>query len=538
MTDQIDQAEATEGVAGSRTRRPAAEVSPPTGRFGWLRYLWAVLTSMRTAILLLFALAIGSIPGGLLPQRPVDPLRVRQWMIAHPWWGRVFDALGFFDVFAQPWFAAIYLLLFISLIGCILPRTSVYLRAMRAEAAAPPRPPSRMASVRTGRTAEPVDDVLGRAQASLRGYRTRRIGDVVAAERGYLREAGNLIFHIALIGVLISIGWGSVFGYRGSAVVVEGHGFSNSLSQFDNFTAGAGFRASGLEAFTLVLDAFHVSFETGAVQTGQPREFRGDVTVTDAEGTRSQSIEVNHPVRLQHTAVHLIGHGYAPVVTVRDGNGDVAFSGPVVFLPQDANMTSLGVINVRDARPQRLAFEGIFLPTAVLDESGPQSVFPDALNPELFLNAWSGGPATETGVAQSVYTLDTTGLTQVSADGSVVSMRLAPGETYILPDSLGTVTLDGWQRWAKLQVSSTPGMWMILAWIVVAVAGMAVSLSVRPRRLWVQAEADEQGTVVHVAGLDRADGRSRVGHDRDRLLGVLGIVPGEPRNPPSDEKEN
>jgi cytochrome c biogenesis protein len=51
----------------------------------------------------------------------------------------------------------------------------------------------------------------------------------------------------------------------------------------------------------------------------------------------------------------------------------------VVFLPQDGNFTSMGVIKAPDARPNYLGFEGFFLPTAVVDEQGPRSVFPDAL---------------------------------------------------------------------------------------------------------------------------------------------------------------
>ena len=42
-------------------------------------------------------------------------------------------------------------------------------------------------------------------------------------------------------------------------------------------------------------------------------------------------IEVNHPLSIDGSKVYLIGHGYAPNVTVRDGNGKIAFSGPVVF---------------------------------------------------------------------------------------------------------------------------------------------------------------------------------------------------------------
>ena len=118
------------------------------------------------------------------------------------------------------------------------------------------------------------------------------------------------------------------------------------------------------------------------------------------------------------------------MVTVKDGQGNVAFSGPVVFLPQDGNFTSAGAIKAPDARSQRLGFEGFFLPSAVQSGSAaPTSAFPDALNPALFLNVWAGPPKVETGVPENVYSLDTTGMTQVKGDnGAPLRIALQPGQ--------------------------------------------------------------------------------------------------------------
>ena len=58
------------------------------------------------------------------------------------------DRLGLFDVFSSPWFAAIYLLLFVSLIGCVLPRASAHLRALRGRAARGAAPPGPAAGLR------------------------------------------------------------------------------------------------------------------------------------------------------------------------------------------------------------------------------------------------------------------------------------------------------------------------------------------------------------------------------------------------------
>ena len=507
------------GIAGSRARRPAAEVAPPGGLRGSLRFAWAVLTSMRTAIILLLLLAVAAIPGGILPQRPVNPFAVTQWLAAHTKLGPFFDKIGMFDVFHAPWFSAIYMLLFVSLVGCIVPRTAVYLRAARAPAATPPRTVSRMSGALSYSSNLPTDEVLSAAETSLRKrrYRVRRVGDVVCAERGYIRELGNLSFHVALLGVLLAVGFGSLLGHSGTAIVVEGQGFSNTLTQYDDFTAGAAFTGQ-LDPFTVKLDAFHVAYETGPVQTGAAREFKADVTVTDPSGSRTDSIEVNSPLTIGSTKVHLVGHGYAAVVTVRDGNGNIAYSGPVVFQPLDSNLKSAGAINVPDARPQRIGLEGYFLPTASVGHAGPVSLFPEALNPQLFMTAWAGPPKVESGEPSSVFTLDKTGMTQLTQGGDLLRMQLSPGDSFVLPNGLGLVTFDGWQRWVKLQVSSTPGMGAILAFVLLAVAGMAVSLSVKPRRAWLMVSRGQ----VWTAGADRVDGRSGVGADIAAVAADLG----------------
>jgi cytochrome c biogenesis protein len=227
--------------------------------------------------------------------------------------------------------------------------------------------------------------------------------------------------------------------------------------------------------------------------------------------------------------VHLIGHGYTPVVTVKDGQGNVAFSGPVVFLPQDGNFTSAGVIKVPDAQPQRLAFEGFFLPSALVDAQGPRSVFPDAYNPQLFINVWSGPPAKETGKPENVYSLDTTGLTQVNNDkGDILRIALSPGQGVDLPDGLGSIQLDGWNRWVKLQVSDTPGALIALSAIAAGTTGLCLSLFIRPRRIWVRVtRAADAGSdlLIEVGGLDRADARGGLSDDVDDLATALAEGP-------------
>lgn len=491
----------------------------------WLRLFWVQLTSMRTALLLLLTLAVVAIPGSLLPQRPVAPIRVSDWKAANPGVADVYEWLGLFDVYHAPWFAAVYLLLLVSLVGCILPRIVVYARALGAP---PPRTPKRLDRLPkslSGATGLTADAALAASEAWLRSkrFRTRREGDSVAAERGHAREFGNIVFHLAFVLLLAGVGWNSLFSYKGEVIVVEGQAFSNSLTQYDDFSAGAAFQPSGLEPFTVWIDRFTAKFETGPVQRGAARVFTADVRVAGAQGEpERRTVEVNQPLVVGGTQIHLIGHGYAPVVTVRDPRGEVAFSGPVVFLPQDGNFTSLGVIKAPDARPAYLGFEGFFLPTAVVDERGPHSVFPDALAPEMFVNAWTGPPRTETGRPESVYSLRKDGLEQMrTADGTVVTFRIAPGQVVDLPDG-SSLSFDDWRRWTKLQVSAEPGQWLVIGSVLLAVIGMLLSLYVRPRRLWLRV-VDAGGPVrVEAGGLDRADSSTGLAEDVAALASAAG----------------
>lgn len=470
----------------------------------FLRWCWTQLTSMRTALALLFVLALAAIPGSMLPQRNSSAIEVMLYKTDNPALSAILEPLGLFNVYTSPWFSAVYILLFISLIGCILPRVTLYARNVMKP---PPKLPARPERLAASRVVE-VDDVeAARARAAtwLRAhrYRTLVVAEGVSAERGYSREAGNLTFHVGLLVLLVGLAWSNLLGFHGNVVVVEGQSFSNVITQYDDFTAGGLFDTDSLTPFTVRINAFHAEFETGKVQRGAARRFDTEMTVTKGDRTWDQLIQVNHPLSLDTgEQVNVMGHGYAPRVTVTDGNGDIAYSGPVPFLPQDGNFSSVGVIKVPDARPQRLAFEGFFFPTAVLDEGGARSVFPDALNPELFLNAWYGEPGKETGIPTNVYVLDTKGLKQVpGTGGEVFRARLTPGSGIDLPNGLGSVTFDGWSRWVKLQVSSTPGNILTLVSLLVAVAGLCVSLFVRPRRLFVRFT----GESAAVGGLDRTD---------------------------------
>jgi cytochrome c biogenesis protein len=505
---------------------------PTLGLLGGLRWMWRQLTSMRTALILLFLLALGAVPGSLFPQRGASPLRVGEYIRDHPTAAPWLDRLGLFDVYASSWFAAIYLLLMVSLAGCILPRCIQYARNLRAVPPATPRNLARMPQHRTFTTDATESEVVDAAVVSLSRARFRlrprtaidTVDSSVAAEKGYLHELGNLIFHVSLLVLLVGVAWGAWFGYRGTVVIVEGDGFANTLTQYDDFVPGRGFSTSLLAPFSFTMDEFDASFLNEGPNRGQPDQYTADVTYRDSPDAdvQQQQIQVNKPLNVNGTKVFLLGHGYAPVFTVRDGNGDVAFSGPVPALPQDPSFTSTTVVKVPDAQPEQLGFNVTVTPTApeeVDPTTGPRSTFPEADDPRVYLGAWAGDLGLDSGVPQNVYQLDSSAMEQLGRQD------LAVGETWKLPDGRGSITFDGLSEFANVQVAYDPGRWLVLLAAVAAIIGITLSLLVRRRRVWVRATVDGQGrTLVEVAGLAQTEWAALA----QEVDAVMATLPGAP----------
>lgn len=481
---------------------------PRLGAVGWARWMWRQLTSMRTALMLLMLLAVAAVPGSIWPQRSVDPARVNEYIRDNPTAGEWLDRFSLFDVYSSPWFAAIYLLLMVSLVGCIIPRAGQHWQTMRAQPPRAPRNLSRLeAHVSTQVAADP-DVVLAAARSVLRQRRLRiRPGEdgrehEIASEGGYLRETGNLVFHISLLAVIVSVAVGHLWGWRGEIILAEGETFTAQAARFDTLEAGPWVDENSIQPFSLRLDRLDVRFETeaGGAQFGAPRLFKADVTTTETPGApeRPRTFGVNDPLHFGTTSVFLLGNGYAPVLTILDAEGDSLGTFVSPFLPQDDNYSSTGAIKVPAADPQ-LGFYGRFLPTLRFDqELGPISDFPDLMNPSLALGVYEG-TLFPGGRPQSVYTLDTAQMEQIeTGDGDLSRLLLAPGETIELPGDRGTVSFDDVIRWGGLVVRHDPGRIPVLISSVVLLGALIAMLTVRRRRVFVRVQrpgedSDEAG---------------------------------------------
>lgn len=546
-------AESTTTADGKLQQAKSEAALPALGFKGMLRWAWTQLTSMRTALFLLLLLAVGAVPGSLFPQRAANPVTVTDWIKNNPATGPFLDALQMFDVYSSAWFSAIYILLFISLIGCVTPRAIAHYKAMKSQ---PPRTPKRLSRLpEYGTLALPADAGIPASKAiddaagllKKRGYRVEvrdADGDLpsLGAERGFLKEVGNLVFHTSLIGVLVSVAVGGLFGYSGQRILVEGDTFVNTLVGYDQFTPGTNFQSSSLQPYSVQLDKFEAKFDRGESpgKAGQPIDYTAEVTTKETPDSpaKKEVLKVNDPVSLGGTSLYLTGNGYAPMVTVRDGEGNVAFQGPVTAKVQGDNYYSSVVIKVPDAKPEQLGFQGFFLPTSVKNDAGiSYSAAPELFKPELTLDSYYGDLGLDKGVPQNVFEMDVRDLTQLNGRKlEAGGITLLVGESKELPDGKGSITFDGVKKYIGVDIHHNPGQLYALIFGFLAVAGLVMSLYINRRRVWVRTGTHADGRTMVEYGLLARGEDHRLAGEAAALREIFAREWNVPETPDTDNK--
>ncbi|MCV7192463.1 cytochrome c biogenesis protein ResB [Mycolicibacterium brumae] len=500
---------------------------------------------MGTALVLLFLLALGAVPGALIPQRSLNAGKVDEYLVQHPTIGPWLDRLQMFDVFSSFWFTAIYVLLVISLIGCLTPRIIDHIRSMRAVPTKAPRNLGRLPKHAEGCAVGDPESVAAGITAKLRGWRTITrpdgAGVTVSAEKGYLREFGNLVFHFSLLGLLAAVAAGKLFGYEGNVIVIAdgGPGFCTaSPSAFDSFRAGNTVDGTSLYPMCVQVDGFDADY----LPSGQALSFAADIRyqagadLTD-DIWRDYRLEVNHPLRVAGDRVYLQGHGYAPTFTVTFPDGQVR-SQTIQWRPDDLNtLLSSGAIRIdppagaypdaMERRKNQIAIQGLLAPTQQLtsgEEGGAatllSSSYPELRDPAVAIDIYRGDTGLDTGRPQSIFALDHSMMAQDRLKREKRT-NLSLGESVRLDDGT-VVAFTDVTPFVNLQVSHDPAQIWVLIFSMTMMGGLLVSLVVRSRRVWARIEpAGVAGTVnVELGGLARTD-NSGWGDEFERLASRL-----------------
>ncbi|MEK0371876.1 cytochrome c biogenesis protein ResB [Corynebacterium mastitidis] len=525
----------------------------------YLRRAWNWLTSMRTALVLLFLLAVAAIPGALLPQRNLSLANVEEYLAENGKVAEVYDRLQLFDVFSSTWFTAIYVLLMVSLVGCIIPRSWEHYKAMRTPPVRAPKRLERMPLHSRDEVEASPQEVEERVRAHFRRWRLAEYAPgedragrrSFAAERGYAHEFFNLVFHLSLVALLVTVGLGRLVYYEGHVIVVTESGSNDAVAldqstefcntspaNFDSFRAGPLFDGTGLNPFCFQAHDFTADY----LPSGQAEMFSSNISYAEGEDiTRDPAtwedceLKVNHPLRMAGDRLYLQGHGFAPTFTVTWPNGEKRTQtlqwrpdDPTFFLSSGAMRFDppAGMYpDLYERRQNQLAIQGLFAPTASWSgENGEllTSAFPAMRDPAVAIDVYRGDNGLDTGVGQNIFTLDPA-LIHAGQLQKIDRVNLSQGESVTLDDGT-VVTFEGANEYANYVVASDPTQVWVLASAVTMLAALVASLMVKRRRVWVRvAAAPGGGTAVEMAGLARTD-RAGWGSEfevlRRRILGL------------------
>lgn len=506
--------------------------------WAYVRNTWRTLTSMGTALVLLFLLALAAIPGALLPQRSLNESKVAEYLADHPTIGPWLDRAQAFDVFSSFWFTAIYVLLFISLVGCLTPRLAEHVRSLRAVPVPAPRNLSRLPKHHTAQVGGDAPAVAAQVTTGLKGWRkvVRTDDDGVteiSAEKGYLREFGNIVFHFSLLGLLVAVAAGKLFGYEGNVIVVAdgGPGFcSASPAAFDSFRAGNTVDGTSLYPICLRVKEFQADY----LDSGQALSYAANIEYQAGDDLAANTwqpyrLKVNEPLRIGGDRIYLQGHGYAPTFTVTFPDGQTRTQ-TVQWRPDEQiTLLSSGVMrfdppagtypDADQRRKNQIAIQGLFAPTQQLDGTLLSSSFPALRDPAVAVDIYRGDTGLDTGRPQNLFSLDERliGQGRLKREARV---NLSAGAQTRLAD--GTVVrFDGAVPFVNVQVSHDPAQVWVLVFAMTMMGGLLVSLIVRRRRVWVRITPGGPGSVsVELGGLARTD-NSGWGDEFERLASRL-----------------
>ena len=305
---------------------------------------FAFFSSMRFAVALLSLLGIASVIGTVLQQ---NQLQTDYLVKFGPFWTRIFDFLGLYDVYASAWFVVIMMFLVVSTSLCLIRNVPPFWREMKSF-----REKIKEKSLAAMRHSSLLDvniaPEVAKRYLEVQGFQGKTInredGSVlIAAKKGTMNKWGYIFAHIALIviclgglidsNLLLKLGMltgrivpdnqavyakdfksESILGaanlsFRGNVSISEGQSADVVFLNADN-----GMLVQDLP-FEVKLKKFHIDF----YNTGMPRDFASDIEVTDkATGKKlERTIRVNHPLTLHGITIYQ--------ASFADGGSDLAF---------------------------------------------------------------------------------------------------------------------------------------------------------------------------------------------------------------------
>jgi len=273
----------------------------------WINGFWSLFISTKLTVVLLLTLSGTAIFGTLIKQGLTRADYVRQYGEAG---FRLFNILGFLDLYHSWWFQALLMFLCINLAACVLERVPLEWRASRR--ARTPPVPSQLRSypmkeeINKGLDKGRLKEIISSFSRSVQEFDGPE-GTFLLAERGRYRRLGPHVVHVGLLVILIGALTGSFFGFRGTIDIPEGGSSTNVFIE--------GGRPMPLN-FEVQCKSFTVEFYPNS---RRPKRFASHlVIVENGRVSADKVIEVNDPLKYKGIVFYQAGYGPAgePIFTI------------------------------------------------------------------------------------------------------------------------------------------------------------------------------------------------------------------------------
>ncbi len=429
------------------------------------QHLWRTLTSVKLAIGLIAALALLSILGTIIPQGQPDMNYVNRYGLTG------YKLIKFFTVdklFHSWYFLGLLALLGLNTLACLIKRFQVSWQLLR-------RPHEGQSPVQLLRLENSLELPTGAApSASLervaailthRGYRIRRKGLQLAAQKHLMGRLGVDLFHASLLLLLMGAIVGGLFGFEGFQVAHKGEIFDVPGSDFQ----------------IRVDDLWTVNYP----DSSRIKDWYTRLTVLEGgQEVKTQTIEVNHP--LTHKGISFYQSSFG---SDWFGGAQLTFA---VKQGADGTAVSEYEVTVGDTFPLEADLVAkliAFYPHFVLTEQGPRNRSQRLENPAAYLEIYQGNTLKYWGWTFAHF--PDMQIFVAAEPKPSPSDDSAPGPGHggqgELPYRIEIAGMHA-PEFTGLQFSYNPGIWLLYTSFILMTLGMFLNFYLPPRWMWAVAE--------------------------------------------------
>jgi cytochrome c biogenesis protein len=435
--------------------------------------LWRFFSSLKLTIFLLIGLASVSIIGTVIPQGTPPPAEYIASISQAKF--RLYQGLGFFDMYHSWWFILLLYLLTLNLVACSLRRLPRDWKMIATPAAVLDETLEKsLPFSRAWKTSGNAGEIRRRIEAVLRKEFAEplvtKVNDEyhLFAEKGRYSRLGVYLLHASIVVVFIGTIIGSLFGYKAFVSIPEGESVSTAVIAKRNFYqnllellgrnsgtsevgVGMGESMGGVSVdlgFSVRCDSFTVTY----YDTGAPKEYKSILSVTDNGRTviDRRPVIVNRP--LTYRGITFYQSSFSP-------------AGPPTFYFTARDRKKGGAVKIT-ARQE----EKVRLPNG------------DALQPLDYIADIKSHVPNVSGPAVKVALYPKNGEPQF-----ILLLQRYPSFDEQRGGEL-VLTYDGVKEsWRTgLQVAKDPGVWIVWIGCFGLVGGLLTAFFLSHRRVWVR----------------------------------------------------